>query len=212
MPSVEHKHGSSILKRACFLHTRKAWKTFLQVVVPVHQGYPEESGRQGFRQKYSDDTAFRRQVMALSTLAYPPLPYVVFVFDSLKKEFLVDALPIVEYFEHTHFGTDRVNSRHPNAWCRGDSVFRDSFAPWQAEQWSARGGLMSKFRMGGFNSSVDLAQRQDSGPEVDGGSHSNSNLAANLPKGAKDPQACASANGRTDGASTRPSWSARPRP
>ena len=71
----------------------------------------------GFRQKYSDDTAFRRRVMALSTLAYLPLPYV---------ECALDELPIVEYFEHTYFGTDRVNSRHPNAF-RSRPMFAPAF-------------------------------------------------------------------------------------
>ena len=80
----------------------------------------------GFRQKYSDDTSFRRRVMALSTLAYLPLPYVECAFDSLKMEFLVDELPIVEYFEHTYVGTDRVNSRHPIA-LRSRPIFAPAF-------------------------------------------------------------------------------------
>ena len=83
-------------------------------------------GGKGFRQKYSDDTDFRRRVMALSTLACLPLPHVECAFDSLKMEFLVGELPSVEYFEHTYIGTDRVNSRHPNAF-RSRPIFAPAF-------------------------------------------------------------------------------------
>ena len=48
----------------------------------------------------------------------------------------MDGLPIVEYFEHTYIGIDRVNSRHPNAF-RVPSNFSPCFleCPWAIFVW-----------------------------------------------------------------------------
>lgn len=80
----------------------------------------------GWRQKYAEDAAFRRRVVALSTLAYLPLDFVTRAFDLLQREFPLTERSIVEYFESTYIGTDRRTSTHPNVVpCR--AVFPPSF-------------------------------------------------------------------------------------
>ena len=59
----------------CFFHFSKA----------VHR----KIDSMGWRQKYTEDAAFRRRVVALSTLAYLPVDLVSRAFDLLQREFLV---------------------------------------------------------------------------------------------------------------------------
>ena len=56
----------------------------------------------GWRQRYTEDAAFRRRVVALSTLAYLPVDFVSRAFDLLQREFPLEERSITNRPTSTH--------------------------------------------------------------------------------------------------------------